>query len=990
MQTMITKRLTLAVLAAACTLCHADSATVFFNNSAGSACGTCQAEDPILTIEVGRHTGSITGMAASPDGRTLATIAEDKSIRIWDVESGRPARALRLFTRSEDSPVGRLTGIDFSPDGKTIAVTGGSLRGMVGGGTDVHFIDVKTATVTRVLPGTAADSVRFLPDGRSVVIGFGTLGPNGGLAVIDVASGMGKRLEGESFYPNQIGLLSGGGFLVAGHDGYLRLYTKDLVLAARTKVATIPRRLAVAPDERQVAVAGKGPDAPVYIFDARTLALQKTVRQADLGADSVSTLAWDPTGRYLYMGASPSGQRADVVRRWDATSERSADLEVGDDAVSGLVPLASGRLIYSLANRWGLYDYAKGAFLYRPGSNSLDFRERELALSDDASTVSIGAGASSLAFSIKDRRLLDASEQAALKLSLPVHQSAHFEISHWRSDYLKLDGVAVGRFSRAMSVIESAGAFLVGGNRELLRYDKDGLAQWTTVQGSIAWQVNSDRQGRYAVAALGDGSLRWFDLGSGKQVLGLFIHSDRKRWVMWTPEGYYDTSPGAEDLVGWHVNQAGDREARFVPNGQLYDVFYRPDIVQARFRGEDTKDLITLTAAQALKSPPPRVSFVTLPRNAATAKERVCYRIVSAGGGIGEVRLFQNGKLIKSDGFYREAVARRQEAMQLASNTGARLYGDLRGLKRLNDGTAGLAVNERNKGQTFDECVDFDALPGDNELGLVAFNAQNSVQSPIETASFNSSRQPVTPKLYVLAVGIDKFVRQSVNLQFAAKDARDFGAMLSAKAATLVDPTGIEVVQLLDRAAGKSGITGAITRLAEKVKPWDTFVLFVASHGLMQSSQYYLVTSDYDGTASPDNLISANEIVELSKKIPALKQLFVFDTCHAGGVDNIMSGIYDSRMSVLAKKMGLHVYASAGSLQQALDGYQGNGLFTHTLLKSMQEAGATDTNGDRLVSVVELGKSASERTGQISRKIGHAQAPVIIHFGRDVPLFGVP
>jgi hypothetical protein len=93
---------------------------------------------------------------------------------------------------------------------------------------------------------------------------------------------------------------------------------------------------------------------------------------------------------------------------------------------------------------------------------------------------------------------------------------------------------------------------------------------------------------------------------------------------------------------------------------------------------------------------------------------------------------------------------------------------------------------------------------------------------------------------------------------------------------------------------------------------------------------------------------------------------------------------------VLAKKMGLHVYASAGSLQQALDGYQGNGLFTHTLLKSMQEAGATDTNGDRLVSVVELGKSASERTGQISRKIGHAQAPVIIHFGRDVPLFGVP
>jgi hypothetical protein len=47
----------------------------------------------------------------------------------------------------------------------------------------------------------------------------------------------------------------------------------------------------------------------------------------------------------------------------------------------------------------------------------------------------------------------------------------------------------------------------------------------------------------------------------------------------------------------------------------------------------------------------------------------------------------------------------------------------------------------------------------------------------------------------------------------------------------------------------------------------------------------------------------------------------------AGGVDNIVSGLYDARMSVLAKKMGLHIYASAGSVQTALDGYQGNGLY---------------------------------------------------------------
>lgn len=70
-----------------------------------------------------------------------------------------------------------------------------------------------------------------------------------------------------------------------------------------------------------------------------------------------------------------------------------------------------------------------------------------------------------------------------------------------------------------------------------------------------------------------------------------------------------------------------------------------------------------------------------------------------------------------------------------------------------------------------------------------------------------------------------------------------------------------------------------------------------------------MLTHDYDGNISDTNLISSNEFVEISKKIKSLSQLFIFDTCHAGGVDIIVSGLYDASMSVLAKKMGLHIYA---------------------------------------------------------------------------------
>ena len=49
--------------------------------------------------------------------------------------------------------------------------------------------------------------------------------------------------------------------------------------------------------------------------------------------------------------------------------------------------------------------------------------------------------------------------------------------------------------------------------------------------------------------------------------------------MAWTPEGYYVASPGAEDLIGWHVNNGKDRAADFFSASRFRDAFYRPDIV---------------------------------------------------------------------------------------------------------------------------------------------------------------------------------------------------------------------------------------------------------------------------------------------------------------------------------------------------------------------------------------------------------------------------
>ncbi|MDD5170143.1 MAG: caspase family protein, partial [Syntrophales bacterium] len=135
------------------------------------------------------------------------------------------------------------------------------------------------------------------------------------------------------------------------------------------------------------------------------------------------------------------------------------------------------------------------------------------------------------------------------------------------------------------------------------------------------------------------------------------------------------------------------------------------------------------------------------------------------------------------------------------------------------------------------------------------------------------------------------------------------------------------------------------------------------------------------------SMIGSNEIVEMSKKIKSLSQLFIFDTCHAGGMDYIVSGLYDARMSVLAKKMGLHIYASASDKQAAMDGYKGNGLFTYTLLAGLSNNREADKNNDGKVSVVGLGEYSKKMTMKISKEISHSQTPLIINFGKDSPLY---
>ena len=65
---------------------------------------------------------------------------------------------------------------------------------------------------------------------------------------------------------------------------------------------------------------------------------------------------------------------------------------------------------------------------------------------------------------------------------------------------------------------------------------------------------------------------------------------------MWTPQGYYTGSPGADKIVGWQINKGPENAADYVGADQLRTHLNRPDIVE--------KAIILASAEQAVREAP--------------------------------------------------------------------------------------------------------------------------------------------------------------------------------------------------------------------------------------------------------------------------------------------------------------------------------------------------------------------------------------------------
>ena len=140
--------------------------------------------------------------------------------------------------------------------------------------------------------------------------------------------------------------------------------------------------------------------------------------------------------------------------------------------------------------------------------------------------------------------------------------------------------------SRSLAIAPDGRRFALGADWSLRMFDREGAKVWNKAVPGVVWAVTISGDGRFVVAGYGDGTIRWHRVSDGKELLAFFPHADRKRWIAWTPEGFFSASPGAEDLIGFHLNRGKDREGEFVSARQLWETFYQPGLIAGRLDAE--------------------------------------------------------------------------------------------------------------------------------------------------------------------------------------------------------------------------------------------------------------------------------------------------------------------------------------------------------------------------------------------------------------------
>ena len=954
--------------------------------------GAMPPQAPALRIDADFHTQVVNRFAQDRNDRVIITASDDKTIRIWAAKDGAPLATLRVPIAPGDE--GAIYAVALSPDGNTL-LAGGNTGATWDKSYAIYLFDVTTGRLKGRLPDLPApiNDIVYAPDGRSFAM---ALGNNGGVRVIDATNG--NLIASDDSFRQRVTCVAfdaQGRLYATGFDGEVHSYDPaGHRVANRTPVpGAHPYSVAISPDGRTLAV-GYADQPRVELLNARDLSHRATLNtdpagKREIGSAGLLAVAWEPDGSLLAAGSLHDADLRIIVRHWgpggtgrpvDWLGPRDTVFQIGGTPDGGAILVSADPALIRL-DRNGQTVFQKKS----PAIQVRDLQDRPMRVSADGMSVRIETKAMSAPWTI-DLTQHRVGPPTATRGLTPVPAEPHASIlppqpdlTDWRNSATpKLDGqplrLSPEELSRSYAASPSGDMVLLGTDYRLRVYRRDGSPLDSVDLPGAVWGVGVSGDGRVAVAAVGDGTLRWFGLSrDGKLTprISVFLAADGRRWVAWTAAGFFDSSDtGGEGMVGLLLNHARNQAPEWFSFAQVYRQFYAPDTVLARLRGDSATDPsvglagVRQTLAQ---TPPPAIQV-----------HAVCW--LSNGGReckpLATTSVTRSLTVVSADAGVSQAdVTVPPEAESLTLQYG------LRGEPKTSS-AVDVFVNERNAGRAMRD-VSADGkteleqtvalAEGVNRLQLRAYDRSQQTYSesrPIQILrSTPANEQKGKPNLYILSVGINAYDdhhngEEIPRLGFAVADASAVAHDIKAHAPAAYDRT--ELIELYDTQATANNVVQALATVAGKATDRDTVLIYLSGHGQPVNQRYYFITQNVHTFNDVETqALSEGALVAALAKIRASNLMLFLDTCHAGAFSL-------DTASQLAHETGRYILAGAASVEEELDSYDNhNGIFATAILRGLSGQAAPDHKN---IDNFELGFFVRPLVAELATEKHHQQS----------------
>ncbi len=832
------------------------------------------------------HAAALLSVAFSPDGTRVLSGSSDKTLRVWDAATGQ---LIRTFEGHSDE----VRSAAFSPDGTRV------LSGSVD--KTVRMWDAATGQLIRTFEGHSDDvrSVAFSPEGDRVLSGSwdrtsklwdvatgrlvhtlveGNLGKNtpagipvafsadgahvltGGFDTLTLwASATGRvvrTFEGHASSVGPVEVSPGGTHvLTGGRDGALKLWDTDIGRPIRTFKGHTDRVVATAFSPNGARVLSGSDDKTLRLWDTATGQLIRTF-EGHSGQVWLARFSADGS-RVLSASTNPNDSSSGAtLKLWDAATGRnirSFERSFNGSFTMDWSPDGAHMVIRGEGHTFRLEDAATGE-LTRTFEGHTD-TVNSVAFSSDGTLVLSGSRDKTL-------KLWDAASGRLVR-TFEGHTDAIYSIEfapgservlstsqnpgRWDAT-LKLWDTATGQLIATFSESSGEAKFSPDG-RHLLVGGKQTFAVWDAATGQLVrsferhagdfWSLRF-LPGRSRVITGGD-AVRIWNQATGELLVTL-LDAPKDEWLAITPAGFFAAPP--------HGTEALSIVRGLEPYSvmQFYDHLHRPDLIEERLKGDPEskhKDAARRINLERIldSGPAPQIELLRDRTEKSGETIKLAARLSDTGGGIGAKVIWRvNGKT--------------QGATTAPGLGGPPAPGRYAIMKQT------LTVDPSKT----------------NEVEILAYNGSGLLAAPplrFPVDAWGVALQE-RPRLFVLALGVDKYLKPDWQLRHAARDASSFAAALKAVGSAKIEGeplfSNIQVTTLIDAEVTERNIAAEFERLSRAVRARDVFVLFLGGHGRSIAGEgWFYLPQDFDlekGHTIEKNGIGSDKMAGLAGEDP--------------------------------------------------------------------------------------------------------------------------